>query len=190
MPQFLHRLRDPILNAELLFDSRRRGHRGRRGPGSVEPGGDAVVCELGAIDHHRLIDVRFTHRSVGIDRHLDDDRQPLLTLRQRREVGGKLLRKHREDLGSGVNRRGVGRRVTVDRGTLLDDRVDVGHRDEDLHRAALGRHRDRELIEIARIVVVDRGPEQAAKVAERPAVGGRRGGDRVGLLHHCGGIIR
>ncbi len=190
MPQVLHRLRDPILDPELLVNSRDRRQPWRCGPGSVEPGGDAVVGELGVIDHHRLIDVRFAHGTVGIDRHLDDDGQPLLTCGERREVGGKLLGKHREDLGGGVNGRGVSPCVTVDRGTFPDDRVDVGDRDEDFHRAARGRHRDRELIEIARIVVVDRCPEQATKVAERRAGGGRCSGDGVALRHGRAGEIR
>ena len=88
---------------------------------------------------------------------------------ERRQVSGELLRKHREDLGGRVNGRGVGPRVAIDRRAFLDDRVDVGHRDENLHRAARGWHRDRELVEIARIIVVDRCPEQAPKVAERRA---------------------
>src|ERR1019366_6000751 len=116
------------------------------------------------------------------DGHLDDDRQPLLTFGERREVSGKLLRKHRKDLGGRVNGRGVSPRVTIDRGTFLDDRVDVGHRDEKLNRTALGWHRDRELVEIARIVVVDRCPEQATKVAERRASGGRCSGDGGAVL--------
>ncbi len=190
MAQLLHRLRDPILSTELLVNSRHRRQSRRRGPGPVEPGGDAVVGELGMIDHNRRIDVRFAHRAVKIGCHLDHDGQPLLTFGERREVGGKLLGKHRKDLGGRVNGRGVGPRVTVDRGALLDDRVDVGHRDEDPHRAAVGWRRDRELIEIARIVVVDRRPQQAAKVAERSAGGGRRSRDCVALRHSRDGEIR
>ena len=102
----------------------RRGPAGaaaRRGPATaasaggarrlaVEPRGDAVVGELGVIAHDRAVDrrSRVTAPSV-VDRHLDDDRQPVLVRIERREVGRELLRQHREDLGRGVDRRRVGR---------------------------------------------------------------------------------
>ena len=56
-------------------------------------------------------------------------------------------------------------RVVVDGGVLPDERVDVGDGDEDPHRAAGQRLGDRELVEVARIVVVDRCPRQTAQIA-------------------------
>ncbi len=53
----------------------------------------------------------------------------------------------------------------VDRGALRDERVHVGHGDEDLDAAVPEAFGDRQLVEIPGIVVVDRGPEQAAEVA-------------------------
>jgi len=70
------------------------------------------------------------------------------------------------DLGSRVDGRRVRSRVAVYGRVLLDDPVDVRHRYEDLDRPIAKRFGDRELIEIPRVVIVDRGPEQVAEVAK------------------------
>jgi hypothetical protein len=110
------------------------------------------------------------------DRHLDDDRETFLALVQRREIRRQPLRQHREDLRVGVHRRRVGARMTVDGAAGLHERIDVGDRHEDLHRAVRGRLGHRELIEIARVVVVDRRPQALAQIADpvprRVAAGG------------------
>ena len=67
----------------------------------------------------------------------------------------------------------------VDRGTLFHGGVDVGDGDENLHHTARHRLRNGELVEVAGIVVVDRGPEETAQVADRRAWLG--GGFRAGL---------
>jgi hypothetical protein len=71
--------------------------------------------------------------------------------------------------------------VSVDRGTFFYQRVDVGDGNEDFNRTARHGFSNRELIEIAGIVVIDRRPEQTAQIAHSGA--GRRGGLRhlVGL---------
>ena len=56
--------------------------------------------------------------------------------------------------------------VRVDRRALGDERVDIGHGHEDLHRPGGKALADRELVEIARIVVVDRAPGQRREVAD------------------------
>ncbi len=56
-------------------------------------------------------------------------------------------------------------RVVVDGGTLADDRIHVGDRDQDLDGAAGQALGDGELIEVPRVVVVDRAPEKIAQVA-------------------------
>jgi len=56
--------------------------------------------------------------------------------------------------------------VPVDRGGLLDQRVDVGDRDEDPHRTVRQLLRDGQLVEVHRVVVVDRHPQRVAQVAE------------------------
>ena len=104
-----------------------------------------------------------TEPSAAID-HLDDDGEPILVVVERGQVGRQPLRQHREDLGRrGVDRRRVGPGVRVDRRALLDQRVDVGDRDQDLDAAACERLARRELVEVERIVVVDRAPEQRVR---------------------------
>ena len=69
----------------------------------------------------------------------------------------------------------------------MDERVDVGDRDEDLHRAVGERLGDGELVEVARIVVVDRGPQQLAQVADRRIAVGGRGGEVAQVGRAAGG---
>ena len=193
MPQRLHGLRDPILDPELLVEPRDRGEARGRGRGPVEPGGDAVVRELGAVPHPGAVDLGGGDRPVAADRHLDDGGQPRLVLTEGREIGRELLGQHREDLGRGVDRGRVGPRVAIDGRARLDQRVDVGDRDEHLDRplAPLA-HRggDGELIEVARVVVVDRAPEEVAQVPDRRIRVGRRLPDRLGLRLDRGREIR
>ena len=94
----------------------------------------------------------------------------------------------------GANAAGVyGGRISpcmgIDRRASFDDRIDVCNRDEDLYRTARHRHSDRELIEIARIIVIDQHPGQARKVAQRKI---RLGGfaDSVCLYENRGREIR
>jgi hypothetical protein len=56
--------------------------------------------------------------------------------------------------------------MTVDGGAGLHERIDVRDCHEDLHRAVRGRLGHRELIEIARVVVVDRRPQALAQIAD------------------------
>jgi hypothetical protein len=50
--------------------------------------------------------------------------------------------------------------VAVERRILLYERVDIGVGDRDLHRATRQGFSNRQLIEIARVAIVDRRPEQ------------------------------
>ena len=166
MAQRLHRLRDPILKPELRVEAGDRGDARRRRRRAVEPRGDGVVGELGVVDDARAIDVAARRCAVRPDRHIDDHREPLPALAEGGEVGRQLLGEHRKDFGRRVHRGRVRLRVAVDRGALPHDRVHVGDRDQDRHRVAARRLGDRELVEIPRVVVVDGGPEETAKVPD------------------------
>ena len=190
VPQGPHGLSRPILDPELLVETRDRGQPRRRGSRPVEPGGDPVVGELRLVPHDRAVHVGGDDRPSRVDHHLDDERQARLILSERREIGREPLREHREDLGRGVDRRGVGSRMVVDGGARRHERVDVGHRDEDLDRSVAHRRRDGELIEIPGVVVVDRAPEEVAKIADRGAGVGRRLRDGLGLLERGGREVR
>ena len=129
---------------------------------ALEPRAYAPVRELGAIAHHRPVHVGALAPALAVDRDLDHDRQPVRLLHERCEVGAQALRKHGEDLGRCVDRGGVGPGVIVHRGAGLDERRDIRHRHPDPGRAVCKRLRHGELIQVARVVVVDRAPQEAA----------------------------
>ena len=97
MPEAPHRLRDPILDSQLLVEAGDGANtrRGRRRP--VQPRGHGVVRELRAVEHDGAVDLGVLHLAAGTDDHLGDDRQTLLPFAQRREDRRQLLRQHRED---------------------------------------------------------------------------------------------
>ena len=84
----------------------------------------------------------------------------------RSSIGRQPLGQHREDLGRGVDGRRVGAGVAVDRAALRDRRVHVGHGHEQLHRPSGEGLGHRELVEVARVVVVDRRPRAVPQVAD------------------------
>ena len=61
----------------------------------------------------RPVDVRALQGAVRADDHFHDHGQALLVEIQGGEIGGKLLRQHREDLGRRVHRGRVVARVFV-----------------------------------------------------------------------------
>src|SRR6185436_5018513 len=63
----------------------------------------------------------------------------------------------------------------------LDEGVHVGDRDPHAGRAPRRRLRDRELVEVLRVVVVDRDPQQGPQVADALVLGGRRPRDLLQL---------
>ncbi len=76
--------------------------------------------------------------------------------------------------------------VIVDRRALVDDCVDVGHGDQEARLSPAQVLGDRELIEVAGVVVVDRAPEQLAEIADLALWRGRPL-DPVELLLDGGG---
>jgi hypothetical protein len=71
--------------------------------------------------------------------------------------------------------------MRIDRGVRGDQRVDVGDRDQDARGPVAVRNRYRQLVEVARVVVVDRRPEQMAQIAHGSVGRGRGARDRVRL---------
>ncbi len=148
----LERLGGRILDPQLLGQPGDAGEPGGRGRGAVEPRRDGVVRELRTIadDGARQTDV--LQRAVGVDRHLDHDREAVRGLVERGEVGRELLRQHGEDAARGVDGRRVVGGVRIDRRVDGDEGVDVGHGDQDLHRPRRairrGRRGHRELVEV------------------------------------------
>ena len=137
VPLAPHRLRDAVLHAELLVDAGHRGDRRGHRAGRLEPRGDRVVGELRAVAHARAVDVGAGDGAVGVHRHLDDDRQAVLAVAERREVGGEPLGQHREDLRPPCTPTSCcAARDRRSASPLRDRGVDVGDGDEDRHDAA------------------------------------------------------
>ena len=153
----------------------------RRGCRAFEPCSYPIVGKLGATEHSCPVDVGLRHCAVGGNDHFHHDCQAFLALAHGSKVGRQLLWQHRKNFGGRVDGSGVGSRVVVNRGILYDQRVDVGDGDEDFHSTVCCLVRNRKLIEIAGIVVINRTPKQAPQIANRCA--GRDGRIRnpVGL---------
>ena len=160
------RLRDPVLGPDLYVHARRGGHGLRQGPGSLEPRGDRVVGQLRLVANARAVDLRAQDQSPGVHPQLDDHRQALCPRVERGEVGGEPRGEHREELRPRVDRRRVVARVLVDRRPLADHRIHIRHRDQGRDDAPPPLFDGGELIEVQRVIVVDRGPGQAGQVAD------------------------
>ena len=111
--------------------------------------------------------------ALGVHDEFGDHRGAVLVLVERGEIGGELVGQHGEVAGGGIDGLGLMRGVLVDGGVLRHGCRNVGHADAHTDAAgdALG---PLDLIEIARGVVVDRGPEQAAQIAHICRRRGRR----------------
>src|SRR5689334_6722061 len=100
------------------------------------------------VDDTRRIDVGVGDGTLCSHGDLDDHRETLLVFGEGGEVGGELLRQHREDAGGCVHGGRVDPGMRIDGGVCLHDGGDIRHGDENLHRTTVGGYRDRELVEI------------------------------------------
>jgi hypothetical protein len=161
-----------VLEAEVLLEPG-DGGEGLGGLGlALEPGGDGIVGELGAVVDGGAVDVGAGDLAVGLDDHLDDHGEAVFACHQGGQVPGEALREHGVDLGGGVDGGRVLARVGVDCGALGNQGVDVGDGDEETGPAALEGFGDGDLVEISRVVVVDRAPEEVREVSGGVVVGG------------------
>ena len=158
------RLRHPVLQPQLRLHAVDGGDRLRHRAAAVQPRVDGVVGELRAVRDPRAVHVRSVERSVGGDDEVDDHRQSILPGGERRQIRRELFRQHRKNHGRRVDRRRVHRGVPIDGRAFGDEGVDVGDRDEHPRRVTGERLGHRQLIEVARVVVVDRAPEELAQV--------------------------
>ena len=153
-----------VLRAELTFEIRHAAECRRRGPIAFQPGGHSGIRELRVIPHRRAIDLS-GHIAIGADTHVHDQRGAILVFVERGPVCRERFRQHREDSRRRVDGRRVRSRVIVQGRSLGHEGVDVGHGDEQPNPLVVF-DRHLELIEIFRLVVVDRGPRKAPQVAK------------------------
>src|ERR1051325_9891952 len=111
---------------------------------------------------HASVNIGTVQSSLRRDRHLDDYREPIDIEVKRRKIGGQFFRQHREDLTGRIYRGGVLSRVIVDGAVLLYQCIDVRNRDEYSGRISGERFGGGQLVQIARIIIVDGTPEQVA----------------------------
>ena len=142
------------------------------------------------IANQRGVEFRGVHGGIGTQGHVDDHREAILAQGQRGEVGRKTLRQHREHLGNRVNGGGIGAGMVLDRRSLAHQGVDVGYRHEDPDRSARIPLCDRQLIEVAGIVIVDGGPRELPQVAKSACRGGGCRPQVSGLKGGLGGELR
>ena len=86
---------------------------------------------------------------------------------QRREVGGEIVRQHGKVLDAGVHGGAIRGGMPIDRRSLGYAAIHVGDADTDADGAVWKALGNFDLIQIARRVVVDGRPEQAAQIAYR-----------------------
>src|SRR5262249_41383161 len=124
---------------------------------------DSVVSELGSVAHEGSVDVAGCNSAILRDDEFDDDGETVGVLVERCEVGRQRFRQHGESACSGVDAGGFGSSMFVDRGIDGDIGVDISYGDQNTDAAADALS-NFGLIEIARGVVIDGGPQQRAEI--------------------------
>jgi hypothetical protein len=160
-----------VLQAKLRLQILRRGSlRGRRAlPFQPRPHG--AVGQLRRVARDRAVGRAIPHRAVRGDRQFHHHGEPVGMLVQRREIRRQIVRQHGKVLDAGVHGGAIRGGMPVDRRILGYVAIHVGDADADADiavRQALG---DFDLVQIARSVVVDGRPEQAAQIAYRAVRG-------------------
>ena len=119
------------------------------------------------VAHRGAVDRRSSSTEPSSRPAFDHDRQAVLALVQRGEVGRQPLREHGEDPGRGVDRVVLwpAWRSMADPAATSASTSAMATQHADVRRAdGFG---DRELVEVAGVVVVDREPGELAQVADR-----------------------
>ncbi len=174
-----------ILNADLLVKARQRSDPLRSRPFAFKPRGNTIIGELCPVTNNSPVEIPLGNGRLLIDDTLDDHCQTLFALTKRCKIGGERLGQHGEDLCSGVNRRCIVLGVAVDGRFFLYNSVNIGDRNQYLHRSTLQRFRHCKLIQVFRVVVVDRGPKQTPQIANFTIVFNSTGFDSPNFSLHC-----
>ena len=187
MPALAHALGHGVLRAQLRLHA---GH-GARGLGqvtrSLDPRGHGVVGQLGLVAHPGTVHRRVGDDTCAIDHHLGHGGKALLVGVERGQVGGQALGQHRKHARRGVNRGGVGVRMPINGRAFFDQRI---HGHPDLHRTPFQRLASRELVQVARVIVVNRTPRQCREIEDARVRFVAGLGDQRQLLQHAGPELR
>ena len=174
-------LGDAVLQEQVVGEPCDGGGAGRRPGGAGQPRADLAVGKLRVVVHQRPVDGLAGDVSAGGDSELGHHRRPVLARVQGGQVGAEAVGEHGEGVPRRVDRGRVDAGVGVQGGAGVHGTADVGDRHEDPRPPVAGVLRHRELVEVERVVVVDRAPEEVAQVGGLPVRRRlRREGARLG----------
>ena len=154
-----------LLHEQLIGERGVLRDLGRRLAATIEPRSDVLVDEL------RVVRRRARYTSDAMIEPSGAIVMSVTTARRSTPASSDVtsldsssgsIGKRRD---AGVERRGVRRGVAIEGRLLRDEHVDVGDADPHADRAVGEALRDLDLIEVGRLAVVDRRPEQLALVA-------------------------
>ena len=135
---------------------------------AVQPGRERVVGQLGLVTHLGAADSEIAHQPLRIHHHFSHDGQALLVRTQRGQVGGEPLGQHGKHARCGIDRSSVDLRMQVDGRVFVHQRIDIGNGDQ--HAPAVFCFvADAQLVDVLRIIVVNRAPQQRAHVLDTGA---------------------
>jgi len=153
-----------VLKLQLFLQFLRRCNLRRRSGAPFEPRAYRVVLELGLVADDGSINIGGFYVAPCVHDVLGHDAETVLSFKQRRCARGKFFRQHGEVADSGIDRGGFPLGVLVDGSSARDECIHVRDADSDLYLAVGDGFGHFDLIEVARGVVVDRGPEQVPQV--------------------------
>ena len=131
-----------------------------------QPRAGRAVGQLGAVAQPGRINLVPVHLARIGHAHFDDEGQAVLRVQQRSQVGGQFARQHREGRHAGIDRSGLRARLAVGGRPFGDRGIHIGNAHQQPRRAS-GQLLDIfDLVQVARAVVVNRGPRQRAQVAD------------------------
>ena len=127
MAELLQPLGDLVLQAQTFRQAIDRSDFGGYSAIPCQPGGHAVIGELGPIADTRPIDVRCLQGAIGVDHHFDNNGQPIFGQIQGSAIGGKPFGQHWEDHGRCIDRSCIMACMVVNGRAVFHQHVHVRH---------------------------------------------------------------
>ena len=179
------RLRHAVLERQLLRNGRDSRCCLGQGGCALQPRRHRVIGELALVSHLSTHHAAPFNRAIAGKMEFAHQCQAVLIGIERSEVGTQSLRQHRKHPGRRVDRRCVAPGVIVDRRTFPDQRIHIGNRYKYAQTPFPLLLADGQLIEVARIIVIDRAPGQRAQICDGGIDFSRTAADRCQFGLHC-----
>ena len=149
-----------------------------------DPGRYRVIGQFGFVAHPGPVDGGGDQDAVFAEHHVVDQRHAVLVRVERSQVGAQAFGQHGKHHRRGVDRGGVGAGMLVDGRAFFDQGVDIGNGHHHPHLALVQGLDASELIQVARVVVVDGAPQQVGELADVVARLEHRPLERMHLPFH------